>query len=104
MAKDAANAVEYFIREKLTKLESTSRRRNMPITPKEAQEPILERLMGLEPAFRKLILVNSEKEEIASISRITKISSAQPEHFNIEELLEKTKIMRPISALYILMK
>ncbi len=91
IAKDAANAVEYFIQEKFTKLESASRRRNMPITPKKAQEPTLERLMGLEPAFRQLILFDSGKEETARIARITKINSTQPEHFNRDELFQKTK-------------
>jgi two-component system, cell cycle sensor histidine kinase and response regulator CckA len=90
IAKNAANAVEYFIHEKFTTLESTSLRRNIPITPKAAQEPILERLMGFEPAFRKLILFNSQKEEIARISRITKIITTQPENYSKDELFQKT--------------
>ncbi len=90
IAKNAANAVEYFIREKFTILESASKRRNIPITPSRAQEPTLERLMGLEPAFRQLILFDSEKKETARISRITKIASAQPEHFSREQLFQRT--------------
>jgi methyl-accepting chemotaxis protein len=46
--------------------------------------------MGLEPAFRQLILFDSEKKETARISRITKIASAQPEHFSREQLFQRT--------------
>ncbi len=102
LAKDAANAVEYFISEKFSILKTASRRRNMAITPKETQEPILERVMGLEPAFRKLILFDSQRREITRISRITKMISNQHENYDPDELFKKTAAKkRYISPVYI---
>lgn len=90
-AKDAANSVEYFIQEKFNILKTVSSHRNLITLPEKEQDDVLERLMGLEPAFRQLVIFNSQKTETARISRITKIMSPQPMNYSQDELFQKSK-------------
>lgn len=89
IAKNTANTVENFILEKFTILETASKHINLIIAPKEKQEPILERLIGIEPAFRQLVLVNAQEIEMMRVSRIAKLLSLQVMNYSQRELFHK---------------
>ena len=88
IAENTANTVEYFIREKFSILETTSKRKNLISLPKEEQETVLGRLMGLEPAFRQLALYNEHEMEMIRASRIATLSP-QPINYSQQELFHK---------------
>jgi len=75
IAKDAANTVEGFIREKFSTLEAVASRGNLAIIPKEAYKSVLERLLGIEPAFRQLALLNDQNQELEKVSRLSNLVS-----------------------------
>ncbi|MCL6590062.1 MAG: HAMP domain-containing protein [Firmicutes bacterium] len=65
----AANLVSRFIQEKFSALEATARLVNPANTSREEQKRILSHLLGPQPAFRQLLLLNSRKEQSVEISR-----------------------------------
>ena len=86
IAENTANTVENFIREKIGILETTVKRRNLIVLPEQEQEAILERLMGLEPAFRQLALFKDPKTELQKVSRISDTVSSQLMNYSRDEL------------------
>jgi len=102
IAQDAANTVEGFIREKFRILEAVASRGNLVIIPEEEQKPVLERLLGLEPAFRQLVLLNAQEEELLRVSRLSKALSVQLMKYNRSELFSKVSQKETyISPVYI---
>jgi signal transduction histidine kinase len=75
IAQDAANTVASFIQEKFSILEAAVRFGNPASAPPEEQKRILEHLMGLEPAFRHLVLLDSQEQELVEISRLSQAAS-----------------------------
>jgi len=75
IAQDAANTVEGFIQEKFSILKAVASRGNLVIIPQEDQKPVLERLLGIEPAFRQLALLNDQNQELAKVSRLSSLVS-----------------------------
>jgi two-component system, cell cycle sensor histidine kinase and response regulator CckA len=100
IAKNTANTVDYFVREKFSLLETTATRRNLILLPKKEQETILERLMGLEPSFRQLALFNEQETEMVKVSRIAKPLSSQMMNNSLNELFhtvsQKKKYIGPV--------
>lgn len=90
IAKNTANTVEYFIREKFSILETASCRRNLANLPPDEQESILERLMGLEPAFRQLTIFNDQEAETAKVSRTANISPGTM-NYSRQELFNRVR-------------
>ncbi len=102
IARDAANTVEGFIREKFSMLEVVASRGNLVIIPQEEQKPVLEKLLGLEPVFRQLVLLNAQKEELLRVSRLSKLLSVQLMEYNKSELFSKVSQKETyISPIYI---
>jgi hypothetical protein len=102
IAQDAANTVEGSIREKFRILEAVASRGNLVIIPQEEQKPVLERLLGLEPAFRQLVLLNAQEEELLRVSRLSKLLSVQLMKYNRSELFSKVSQQETyISPIYI---
>jgi two-component system, cell cycle sensor histidine kinase and response regulator CckA len=91
IAKNTANTVETFIRDKFNILEAASKRRNLIILPKEEQETTLDRFMGLEPAFRQLAIFNKQHIEMTKASRIATVS-AQGMNYSREDLFQKVSL------------
>ncbi|MBN2011564.1 HAMP domain-containing protein [candidate division KSB1 bacterium] len=87
IARDAANSVTGFIREKFNLLDAVSRRSNIVIMPVEEQKPLLEKLLGLEPAFRQLFLLNLQGDELLNVSRLSKLLSKELMEYDSHELL-----------------
>jgi two-component system, cell cycle sensor histidine kinase and response regulator CckA len=88
IAKNTANTVENFMREKFNILEAASRRRNLIILPKDEQETTLDRFMGLEPAFRQLALFNKQAIEMVTVSRTAALSSRMI-NYSRDEMVHK---------------
>jgi HAMP domain-containing protein len=72
VAQSAADKVENYIREKIALLESVSRVTN--IMNGETQTTPLEKLMGMEPSFRQLMVLDTEGEEVSSVSRLSSLT------------------------------
>lgn len=77
IAQGAANTVKSFIQNKLSTLETASRFGKLVIIPQEEQKLVLEKLLGVEPAFRQLSLLNAEKQELAKASRLSETASGR---------------------------
>ena len=77
IANDAAEAVRSFILDKFDKLESGVRFCNLGTDHLENQYLTLEKILGFTHAFRELILVNAEREELLKVSRLSKYIKSQ---------------------------
>ena len=71
IAQAAANTVRSFVQEKLRVLEATVRLSNLAQIHPGQQKVVLERLLGIEKAFRYLKLFKQE-HELISVSRLSK--------------------------------
>lgn len=71
IAQKAADTVKNFIQEKFSLLETAVRLGNLTNIRPEEQQTTLEKLLGINPAFRQIILLNAQKQESAKISRLS---------------------------------
>ena len=77
IAKDAANSVKGFIGERLGILSATTRVANLSIVQNAEQKLVMSRLLGLEPTFRQLVLLDVQGRELAAISRLSAVIPSQ---------------------------
>ena len=77
IAQKAADAVSNYILEKFNKLESGVRLGDLGIVSQEEEELSMKKLLGLEPAFRQLILLNTQGQESIKISRLSSFASGK---------------------------
>jgi PAS domain S-box-containing protein len=84
IAKQAAHAVEGFIQVKFSLLEAAVRLGDPASVSRNNQKRILAKLLGLQPAFRQIVLLDSQEQEIAKISRLSQAASG-----NLIERIEK---------------
>jgi signal transduction histidine kinase len=77
IAQDAGDVVSRFILEKLSVLAITVRLANLTDLASENRGHQLESLLGLQPAFRQLVLLDTHDQEITSISRLSKRESGR---------------------------
>ena len=75
IAQNAANTVRSFVQGKLSELEATVRLGNLSSIPQKKQRPALERLLGFDPAFRQLALLNAQNQVLAKVSRLSSLVS-----------------------------
>jgi methyl-accepting chemotaxis protein len=68
MAKEPADTVRNFFREKLNLMVVTAGLDNLATAPGERQRAVLSSLLGQEPSFRQLVLLNRQGRETARIS------------------------------------
>ena len=78
IAQDAANTVASFIQEKFGMLETAAKLGDPTSTSQEEQMKVLGNLLGLEPAFGHLVLLDSQEHELA---KVTRLSQATLEEF-----------------------
>ncbi len=90
VADEAASTVNNFIQEKISILTMAAGLSDLTATSRGEQEIRLNKLLGLEPAFRQLLLFNSEKEELLRVSRASKLLSVQLVEYDGNELFSKT--------------
>lgn len=75
IAQGAANTVKNFLQERFSLLKATVRFSNLTTALKETQNLALTRLMGLEPSFRQLVLLNTQGRELLRVSRLSQGAS-----------------------------
>lgn len=75
IAKEAANAVAGFIQVKFSLLEAAVKLGDFASVSQNDQKRILAKLLGLQPAFRQIVLLDSGEQEIVKISRLSQAAS-----------------------------
>jgi methyl-accepting chemotaxis protein len=91
IAEDAANTVRGFIQEKINILESAVEIGHVMTTDKEEQKLVLNKLLGIEPSFRQLVLLDAQGKELLRASRLSGIISKQLTEINQTELVSEVK-------------
>ncbi len=77
IAQDAAKTVASFVQEKFGVLETAVKLGNPASVSRKEQKRVLENLLGLQPAFRQLVLLNPQEQELAKVSRLSQAASGQ---------------------------
>jgi anti-anti-sigma regulatory factor len=77
IAQDAARTVSSFIQEKFGALETALWLTDLASASQEAQTNSLQSLLGLQPSFRHLVVLNSQGQVIAQASRLSPELSRQ---------------------------
>ena len=75
IAQNAAEKVKDFIKDELDAMKAAVSLSNPVETNHEEQMLILEKLLGLEPAFRQAVLLDAEGQELARVSRLSSLVS-----------------------------
>lgn len=102
IAREAAYNVRGFILEKIGTLESAVILGDLVDSQKEEKRFVLEKLIGIEPAFRQLVLFNKQGEEILKESRVSNLVSSQlTEHIGNEAFSQVSQGETYISPVYI---
>jgi GAF domain-containing protein len=102
IAQDASRTVSSFTQEKFSVLETTVRLANPATASLEAQKQILEGLLGLQPAFRQLVLFNAQDQELAKSSRLSETASGRlADQLKSDVLAQIREGKRYISPVYI---
>ncbi|MBN1993715.1 MAG: cache and HAMP domain-containing protein, partial [Anaerolineae bacterium] len=77
IAQEAANAVASFIQEKFGVLETTVKLENLASTSAAERKKALEDVLGLDRAFRQLILLDSQNQDLVKVSRVSQAAAEQ---------------------------
>jgi GAF domain-containing protein len=72
IAQQAANTVASFVQEKFSELETATRIGQPTSASQEQQSNVLGSLLSLEPAFRRLVLLDSHSQELAEVPRLSR--------------------------------
>jgi PAS domain S-box-containing protein len=75
IAQNAANTVKNFVQEKLGILERSAAVSSLSTAGQEKQKTVLERLLGKVPSFRQLVLLDTQKQELSKVSRLSNLAS-----------------------------
>jgi GAF domain-containing protein/HAMP domain-containing protein len=102
VAREAASAVVSFVNEKFSNLEAVAEIGNPTFASQEEQGIILSNLLGLDHAFRQLVLLDAQGRELAKLSRISQAAADEFVGRIDKELLTQIKQdNRYISSIYI---
>jgi GAF domain-containing protein/HAMP domain-containing protein len=100
IAQDAARTVSSFIQEKFSVLETTVRLTNSATASPEEQRQILESLLGLQPAFRQLVLLNTQDQEVIKASRlaqtVSRVFAERLDDVRLVHILERKRYIGPV--------
>ena len=75
IAQQAANSVKAFIQKKLEILETGISIGNLATTKNVDHKQVLEKLLGIDPSFRQLILLDINMRETYRVSRISNLAT-----------------------------
>ena len=89
MAKEPANTVKSFIQEKFNLMAVTAGCENLLAAPEERQRAVLSSLLGLEPSFRQLVLLNSKGREVSRISRYSALVAGVLSEKNLQDAFSR---------------
>ncbi len=102
IAQEAADDVRDFVLEKYNILEEGVRLGDLGVAPEDEQRLVLEKLIGLVPAFRQLVLLNDQGQELIKVSRLSSYATIQLTEVKVDDLLLKiNEENRYISSVYI---
>lgn len=102
IAQEASKTVASFIQEKFNVLETAADLGDPVAAGAEARQGLLESLLGLQPSFRQLVLLNTAGQPTAAISRQSSSLSQQFESQLEGDTFAQTKSgQRYISPVYI---
>jgi two-component sensor histidine kinase/putative methionine-R-sulfoxide reductase with GAF domain len=101
IAQEAASRVSGFIQEKFSVLEAAGRLVDPAKSSRADQELILQKLLGLEPSVRQLVLLNTQNQELAQASRFRETSRHLSDRLQGDVLSEVQKGSRYISPVYV---
>jgi signal transduction histidine kinase len=91
IAQKAANTVKSFIQGKLVDILKTAAGLDkLTTSSSQEQRLILEKLLGFEPAFRRLVLLDAQKQELMRDSRLSNLPSLQLTEQENNKLFSKT--------------
>ncbi len=91
IAQQAANEVQSFIQERFGELEAAVKFGELSNVSAVELEQNLEKLLGLEPAFRQLVLVDAEEQVLARASRLSQAAGGEVTDRLEAELLAQTE-------------
>lgn len=90
IAQDAANSVKNFFQKKLDVLDTAIAIGNLATANREEQRLVLDKMMGLEPAFRQLILFDEQGLLLQKVTRVSKLAISQSSGKFAEDLFSYT--------------
>jgi signal transduction histidine kinase len=102
IAQKAADSVKEFIDDKFTALDFAIDLTNLHKASQNDQKLVLEKLLGMEPAFRHFILFDAQEQELLHVSRLSHMVSAHvTEHIRQELFFQVRQSTRYISSIII---
>jgi len=102
IAQEAANSVKGFIQKKFGVLETANSVGNLAMASQEEKKLVLDKLLGLEPAFRQLILLNAQNRELQRTARVSRLALDQSTgQFESELFSQASKGKTYVSPVYI---
>ena len=102
IAQEAGKSVSNFIEQQFNILEAASNLSNPISIPNQERESVLESLLGLQPAFRQVVLLNNQDNQLAEVSWLAQTSSGKIFAQLTEEALTQIhQGNRYISSIYI---
>jgi len=84
IARDAANSVKTYIHKKIEILQTAAILGNLTSPDREDQRLVMDKILGLDPSFRQLILFDKNAREIYRASRISRILIDQIKAVDVE--------------------
>lgn len=91
IARNAGITVSSFIQEKFRVLETSIKLSDPAMASEQEQRRMLAGLLGLQPAFRQLILLNASGQERARISRLSRMASGTISAQLVQDVAAKTR-------------
>jgi signal transduction histidine kinase len=95
IAQKAADSVKAFIDDKFTALDSAINVTNLYRASRKDQKLVLEKLLGMEPSFRHLILFDTQEQELLYVSRLSHMVSGQLAERIRQELFSQARWSEP---------
>ncbi|MBN1311075.1 MAG: HAMP domain-containing protein [Anaerolineae bacterium] len=101
LAQSAAETVSSFVQEKFGVLEAAVSLATPAAVSPEAQKRALNSLLGLQPAFERLALLDTQNQEVAQVTRFAQSSQQFTAQINDALLVQTQQGERYISSVYI---
>jgi methyl-accepting chemotaxis protein len=89
IAENSANTVESFIQEKFSILEATASLSNLGVSQQGQQKLVMDKLLGLEPSFRQIILLEPQGQELARVSRMSNLAPSEFSDESMSDMLSQ---------------
>jgi GAF domain-containing protein/HAMP domain-containing protein len=101
IALEAANTVKSFMQERFGELEAAVKFSDLSNAPLAVLQESLEKSLGFQPAFRQLVLFDTEEQIIAQTSRLSQMASQVTSQLEADLFAQTGQGARYISPAYI---